>query len=277
MPKKDYAAVAICYNEERDIDAFLKINSRYVSQIIIVDDGSTDATEKLVNEFKNSNKDVDVVFVKKKRGRGEYFSDQRNFGISLSKRAYTFHLDIDEFISSELYEECCKAEYAGFDAVKYKRRNHFLGFPMYYGNWNSWHRTHFARTDLQFFGDRMHETINYNYKAKIYTTSAFTIHLNESTYEERLRKSTLYTIVEGEKLKEKEKKRSLYMVLFYSIKVFVYQYIFKRGFLDGKLGFVFAIHSAISEFKIGLISNLRDSSRIREKLKDAILFNYQNK
>jgi len=76
------------------------INQTYRNiEIIIVDDGSTDGSELLCDNFKNTDKRI-KVFHKKNGG----LSDARNFGISHSTGQYIGFVDSDDFIDKNMYE-----------------------------------------------------------------------------------------------------------------------------------------------------------------------------
>jgi len=63
-------------------------------ELIVVDDGSTDDTERIVSEFLNDHR---ICYVKKKNSG---VSNSRNFGANLAKGDYFCFLDADDFYHS---------------------------------------------------------------------------------------------------------------------------------------------------------------------------------
>ena len=83
------------------------INQSYTNlEIILVDDGSTDGSEKICDSF--SRKDLRIRVIHKKNGG---LSSARNAAINVSNGAYLFFLDGDDFIDrnclQNLYENEC--------------------------------------------------------------------------------------------------------------------------------------------------------------------------
>lgn len=66
-----FSIIVPCFNEEETIKAVLKklLQLELKSEIIVVDDASTDSTKKRLNQFKNSER-LKVFFHEKNRGKG---------------------------------------------------------------------------------------------------------------------------------------------------------------------------------------------------------------
>ena len=65
-------------------------------EILLIDDGSSDESGKIIDDFAKSNSDRIRVFHKKNEG----VSKTRNLGISLSKGQYIWFIDADDYIES---------------------------------------------------------------------------------------------------------------------------------------------------------------------------------
>jgi glycosyltransferase involved in cell wall biosynthesis len=86
------------YNEEKSISKTIKsvLNSSYKNfEIIVVDNGSTDRTKKVVKSF-NNNK-IKYFYYEKKRGPAA----ARNYGAKKSKGELLFFLDADDWFEKE--------------------------------------------------------------------------------------------------------------------------------------------------------------------------------
>jgi (heptosyl)LPS beta-1,4-glucosyltransferase len=92
--KPTLGVVAISYNEEIDLPGFLEHLVTWVDEIVIVDDGSTDSTEQIASNYGSK-----VKFIRSKRVKGEYYSDQRNKGIDNANSDWLLHMDIDERVT----------------------------------------------------------------------------------------------------------------------------------------------------------------------------------
>lgn len=90
-----------CYNAEKFIAATLKsaLNQSYRNlEILILNDGSTDATEKIIREYSDSR----ITYISK---NNTGVSDTRNIGLQHSKGDYVLFLDADDIISETFIEQ----------------------------------------------------------------------------------------------------------------------------------------------------------------------------
>lgn len=69
-----YSLVIPCFNEEKNlpllIERCIKILDRNDTQLILVDNGSTDNTKKILSDYEFKHKNLYVVYVKKNQGYG---------------------------------------------------------------------------------------------------------------------------------------------------------------------------------------------------------------
>lgn len=85
------------------------INQSYKNlEIILIDDGSTDGSEKICDDYKNN--DDRIVVVHKKNGG---LASARNKGIEVSTGEYLFFIDSDDFIELNTLEELYKFSNGG--------------------------------------------------------------------------------------------------------------------------------------------------------------------
>jgi len=96
-----YVSVVItCYNRERFISRAIRsaVSQRFPRQdyeIIVVDDGSTDNSPRIIRDFGD---DVIPIFFRKNRG----LPAARNMGIRKARGRFVVHLDSDDYIDDEL-------------------------------------------------------------------------------------------------------------------------------------------------------------------------------
>jgi len=96
---------------------------RWADEIIVVDSGSTDATESICREFADR-----FIF-----HEWEGYAGQRTFALTQCSHPWAFMIDDDETVSPELQASIREELSApGFDAYKVLRRNYFRGNPVDY-------------------------------------------------------------------------------------------------------------------------------------------------
>lgn len=74
---------------------------------IIVDDGSTDSTEEIVNKWLKENNDFNIIYVKTKNG-GKHRAI--NKGLDIAKGKLFFIVDSDDYLTNDAIEKILKAE-----------------------------------------------------------------------------------------------------------------------------------------------------------------------
>ena len=270
--KQKIGVVAISYNEEADLPGFIANLKPWVDEIIIVDDGSIDNTEKIASAGGPK-----VKFLKSKRIQGQYYSDQRNKGIDASNSEWLLHMDIDERVTKELCQEILEAiSSKHYDAFKFKRLNYFFHRPMKGGGWADWNLVHLARRDVLRFGGMYHESIQLKVKnERVGQLKNNMHHFNDDSYSERLRKSITYQEEVLLNLEKRNIKVRFGNMLLAIVREFVVKYCFKRGFLDGIPGFISAFHASFSVFKVYALLWEKQNKIHRSELEQEIVNNWK--
>lgn len=95
------------YNVEKYIEKCLNslCNLETENEIIIVNDGSTDSSLKIVEEFKK-NYDNENIIIISQENKG--LSEARNTGLRKAKGEYVSFIDSDDFVDKKLYEMMIK-------------------------------------------------------------------------------------------------------------------------------------------------------------------------
>lgn len=100
--KKKISIIVPIYNSEKYlkkcIDSILQ-QTYYNLEILLIDDGSTDKSKKICDEYKK--KDSRIVFLSK---NNTGVADTRNFGIKNSTGEYIGFVDSDDFIEKNMFE-----------------------------------------------------------------------------------------------------------------------------------------------------------------------------
>ena len=104
----DLSIIIPTYNQEKyicdclDSIIFKQRNINY--EIIIVDDGSTDLTSKIIESYKRFHNDKIKILRSNRLGAGAC----RNLGISVARGKYLHFLDSDDFLEEDAYEKSLK-------------------------------------------------------------------------------------------------------------------------------------------------------------------------
>ena len=259
--------VAISFNEERDLPGFLENLFPWVDEIVIVDDGSTDRTSEIAEAA-----GVKVNFICSPRRDEEFYADQRNKGISAAHSDWLIHMDIDERVSPELAIEILAAiQNPNYDAYRYRRINYFLHRPMRGGDWTNWNLVHLARREALFFSGMYHEKVDLSVPdRRVGQLEHSMLHLNDESYDERLRKSAAYQIEVSRDIKKSKKLLGSFDIWYSFTREFVYQYVWKKGFLDGAIGLLWAFHAASAMNRACMLAWDEQNQIPREKLEEEI-------
>lgn len=142
MREKKISVIVPAYNVDKFIGKCLDsiLNQTYRElDIIIIDDGSTDKTGNICDEYKT--KDSRIKIIHKENGG---LSSARNTGLKYANGDYILFVDGDDWINSELCEKCIKViEGSGAEVVifgiimAYEKREEKMLLPKgYSGNIN---------------------------------------------------------------------------------------------------------------------------------------------
>lgn len=245
-PPPTLGVVAISYNEERDLPGFLENLLPWVNEIVIVDDGSTDATAEIAAWA-----DERLKFIVSRRKAGEYYADQRNKGIDMASSEWLLHMDIDERVPPELQAEIRAAiQEPKIDGYRYRRRNFFLHRPMRGGGWQNWNLVHLARREKFRFGGMFHESCEMAAsEERIGQLKHRMWHLNDSTLNERFVKSANYLPELRARVLKRGHQVKWYHILAAPVREFMKKYCYERGYRDGTCGLIWALHAASAIFR----------------------------
>ena len=107
------------YNVEKQlnrcIESLLRQKIQQI-QIILVNDGSTDNSGKIAQEYAKKFPDK-ILYLEKENGG---LSDARNYGIAHATGEYLTFVDSDDYISDNLYEDLEKYLEQDYDMIKFK-------------------------------------------------------------------------------------------------------------------------------------------------------------
>jgi len=227
------SVVMLCKNSS---DTLKKVLDELLDfdEIILIDTGSTDSSLDIAKKYKNAK-----IFSKNFSG----FGNLRNEGAKLSKNDWILALDTDELLSKELKNEIFS---------KKLDPNYIYGFSFhnFYNNklikccgWhNEKHLRIYNKNKTRFSKNLVHEKILEN-DLKTSYLNGYVSHFSYKKTDDFLQKMSKYTTLFAEQNKNK-KKSSLTKAVFHALFAFFKSYIFKKGFLAKKEGFIISIYNA---------------------------------
>lgn len=232
------SAVVIARNEEKNIASCLESLS-FCSQLILVDDDSSDQTKEIARKF-------EAEIYKRKL---ENFSEQRNFGLSKAKNEWVLFIDSDEVVSKELQKEILReVKDSNCNGYLVKREDRFLGHEMRHGDLgNVWLLRLGKKDEGEWKGD-VHE--EWNIKGRVGKLKNPLIHTSHKDLSQFVEKINYYSSIRARELKKSDVHSSLWMIIFYTKLKFLNLYIIKFGFLDGIHGFVHALFMSFYTFLV---------------------------
>jgi glycosyltransferase involved in cell wall biosynthesis len=225
------SVVLITLNEAANLPRTLA-SVRWAQEIVIVDSGSTDGTLEIARQAGAR------VFEEEWKG----FGAQKNSAISRASGDWILSLDADEEVSPELAAEI-QALLAGdppFSAYRMPRLNHFLGRPLRHGGYWPDPKLRLFRRGLAQFQDRLvHESVEA--AGPVGTLSNPLLHHCYGTLEDYVEHMNRYSTLGAQTLVSAGRApRSLpalaWTALMNPAATFLYNYVFRLGFLDGREG-----------------------------------------
>ncbi len=222
----------------------------WAQEIVVVDSGSTDATVEMARAAGAH------VFTESWKG----FAGQKNSAIGHATGDWILSLDADEEVSPELAREI-QALLAGeptFAGYRIPRLNHFLGRPLRHGGyWPDPKLRLFRRGAARFQEQPVHETMLAD--GPVGRLNGHLIHHCYPTLADYKEHMSRYSTVAAQAIVDSGRAGRSWPWLFWNsvlnpAATFVYNYVFRLGFLDGGAG---------------LLQHLNHSGYVRSKYKKA--------
>jgi glycosyltransferase involved in cell wall biosynthesis len=253
------SVIIITKNEAANIQACLD-SVRFADQWIIVDSGSTDDTVAIARA-------AGATVIETTDWPG--FGPQKSRALAAAQGEWVLSLDADERISETLRDEILGVM-AAPKASSYAlpRLSSFCGHFIRHSGWYPDYIVRlFRRGTAQFSSDLVHERIivSQGTPAKLREHIVHYSYLNDDDY---LRKLAQYSSLSAEQAYAAGKRSSLTKAVVHAVSAFLRSYVFKRGCLDGRAGFMVAISSAESTyhkyFKLMLLTEGTTTPKARQ-------------
>lgn len=215
-------------------------------EVLVYDNGSSDNTLEIVREFNNARIETGPFFG---------FGPTHNHATSLAKHDWVLSVDSDEIVSPELTKEIAGLTLDPATIYSIPRKNY------YNGKWIKgcgWYPDRvfrlYNRKQSSFSDAQVHESLN-THGMKIHALKSHLMHYSYDSIEQFLAKMQTYSTLYAQQ--NKGKKSSLSKAITHGFAAFFKSYFIKRGFLDGKEGFIISLYNAHTSYYkyLKLISN----------------------
>jgi len=240
--------IIISKNEEANIRRCLE-SVRFADEVVVVDSGSSDDTVKIAREF------TAKVFSTDWKGYGI----QKQRALLHATGDWVLNIDADESISPALKDEILAAIRSNeADGYRIAIRMVFYGQPLKYSASPKRHIRLFKRTKAYYSNDIVHEKIVMAPGCDIKKIKEPIMHHSYQDISHVLYKLNKYSSYSAKIRIESGKRMGFVKNLISTAWMFGRCFILQRGFLDGRLGFLFALFSAQGTFFRGLKQLYRD-------------------
>ena len=253
------SVVIITHNEESNIGRTLASVQPLVAdgkgEIIVVDSGSTDHTVDIAKAHGAK------VFIEEWKG----YAAQKNSAIDKATGDFVLSLDADEAVSSQLASEISliterpprvggkgpggAPEPVFVNGFSMPRKNHFLGRWVRYGGfWPDRKVRMFRNGAGQFRPARVHETLEVKPDPFVRSRRlrGALIHHCYPTLSDYLDHMNRYSSLGAEMVVARGPVRfSVFNIVVRPLATFLYNYVFRLGFLDGREGLLLHLYHAV--------------------------------
>lgn len=233
MSKAPVTVTIIAKNEEKRIEDCLKSVASWASEIVIIDDMSTDRTQEIVRKY------TDKVFQREMDIEGR----QRNFSFSKATQPWILSLDADERVTPELAKEITEATTKNDpDLICYSIPvKTFVGdlWISAAGHYPASKTRLFRNGQFKYEEARVHPRVIYN--GKCGHLKGDILHYSARDLEHWIAKFNRETTLEADKWITDGRKVKLPTILRKTVDRFLKNYFGKKGYTIGFDGFLFSV------------------------------------
>lgn len=234
------AAVIITKNEQDSLRDCLE-SLRWVDEIIIVDSGSTDSTETIAREY------TEHFYV---NAEWPGFGKQKQLAQSYATSDWILAVDADERIDDTLRENILAMLENPPENTVYNLNELTWVFGRFlkHSGWYYRHVRLYPNKLTKYNDNLVHESVIIPSGCQVAELDGDILHYSYQNLNHYLVKSAGYAKAWADQRQARSKKASLSQGIIHALGCFLKMYLLKRGFLDGKQGFLIAVLSAHSTF-----------------------------
>tara|TARA_R110000850_G_scaffold190433_1_gene316393 strand:- start:9256 stop:10017 length:762 start_codon:yes stop_codon:yes gene_type:complete len=232
------SVIIITKNESAHIADCIK-SVQFADEIIVLDSGSTDSTREIAESL-GARVEVSADW--------PGFGPQKNRVLNMATKDWVLSIDADERVTPELAQEIRSTMLnARYDAYKIARLSWFGDrWIRHCGWWPDYVVRLFRRGQAQFTEAAVHEKIVPSTPPG--TLRSHFLHYPYANMEVLIDKVNRYSSAAAQMMFEKGRRTSVAGIAGHAFWTFVRIYFIRRGFLDGKEGFILAATAAAGSF-----------------------------
>jgi len=236
--KLPLSVLIITYNEENHIAEVID-DLDFADEIIVVDSFSTDQTPQLVKASGKAQL-IEHAFIN--------YTDQRNFAIGAAKNQWILFLDADERLTPALKDEVIDTiqQPDAKDAYLFYRKFMFQDKELHYSGWQTDKIFRLFKKDKAHYTTErlVHEKLTVD--GEIGKLKNKLIHYSYTDFESYKRKMESYGKFKAREAFLKGVRPNLLNVYLHPAYKFLYTFLVRRGFLDGRKGWIICYLNAYS-------------------------------
>ena len=227
------SVIIITKNEAAHIGDCLDSVS-FADEIIVVDSGSTDQTRQIAED-----RGAKVTLTD-----WPGFGPQKNRALDLATGEWVLSIDADERVTPELKQEILQVlEQPQADSYQIARLSNYCGRWIRHSGWWPDHVLRlFKRGTARFTDAAVHESVQTS--SRVETLASHFLHYPYTNLEMHIAKINHYSSEAAAMMHARGKKTSVLGAVGHAIWTFIRIYVIRRGFLDGKEGFILAAMGA---------------------------------
>lgn len=228
-------AVVITYNVVDTIGPCLAALKQVCNEILVLDSFSEDGTLQICEKM--------GVTIIPQAWLG--FSQTKNLGNSMAKNDWILSIDADEVLSEELIAVLRKLKPEAGKVYALDRLTSFCGkFVRHSGWYPDWKVRLFDRRHVRWQGDFVHETLYVPAGFQVVRLAGKLFHYSYKDSEDHFRRMEKYARLSAQEQFQKGKKASFVKLYLSPPARFFRTFFLKKGFLDGRAGWLISVRSA---------------------------------
>jgi len=230
------SVIVIAHNEATHIGACLG-SAKFADEWVVVDGGSTDGTAELA-----ASAGARVIVNAQWPG----FGPQKNRALDAATGDWVLSLDADERVTPELAAQICAVVHTNDPAIAgytLPRLTSFCGEWIRHGDWYPDRVLRlFRRNSGRFTSDVVHERVVVD--GSVGLLSGHLLHYSMPSLDSAIDKLNRYSSLSAQERFRAGRRGGLGRAIGHGLWAFVRSYGLKRGFLDGRRGFILAVSIA---------------------------------
>ncbi len=247
------SAIIITQNEERNIRRCLESLQGVADEIIVVDSGSTDATEAICHE----------AGVRFEHHDWEGYDGQKNYANSLATQPWLLSIDADEALSPQLRSSLSEMKQKGFEkdtVYSVNRLTNYCSQWIHHCGWYPDARIRLWASGTAQWDGEVHEELQFGKPVTKRTLCGDLYHYSYYSVAEHAQRTAKYANLAGEKAYRQGRRYTGGLAL-KTAWTFMRCYLLRLGFLDGRAGYTVS--------KISSFYTLIKYARLRELTRQA--------